>query len=162
MDAAEDIVRAVPGVEVCALDVPAVGLQSVNLATLPCYKKELQLMELEAARTAAVDALAAVYHPITANSARTMRLAVPDRQRSGDRRRQHGLAREDHYKNLKIKQDVDAIWRTAPISCAGTVSIATPPARSSCRGCWGTSHCPCKELPRSLRRKRAVIPQLSD
>ena len=62
MEAAEEILRAVPGVEIVKLDVPAVGLQSVNLATLPGYKKELQLKELEAARAAGVDALVAVYH----------------------------------------------------------------------------------------------------
>ena len=40
---------------------PRVGLQSVNLATLP-LQAELQLKELEAARAAGVDALVAVYH----------------------------------------------------------------------------------------------------
>ena len=62
MEAAEEILRAVPGIELVELDQPAVGLQSVNLATLPAYKRELQLKELEAARAAGVDALAAVYH----------------------------------------------------------------------------------------------------
>jgi hypothetical protein len=34
----------------------------VNLASLPKFKAELQLRELEAARAAKVDALVAVYH----------------------------------------------------------------------------------------------------
>jgi heterodisulfide reductase subunit D len=37
-------------------------LQIVNLATLPKFKAELQLNELEAARAAGVDELVAVYH----------------------------------------------------------------------------------------------------
>ena len=55
MEAAEQLLRAVPGVTVVQLDVPAVGLQSVNLAALPNFKKELQLKELEAARAAGVN-----------------------------------------------------------------------------------------------------------
>jgi len=110
MDAAEDIVRSVPGIEIVDLDVPAVGLQSVNLATLPFYKKELQLRELEAARAAGVDALVAVYH--------SDHRELCAHERDWPFRFMNileivgasmGFAREDHYKNLKIKQDVDAI-----------------------------------------------------
>jgi len=110
MDAAEDIVRSVPGIEIVDLDVPAVGLQSVNLATLPFYKKELQLRELEAARAAGVDALVAVYH--------SDHRELCAHERDWPFRIMNileivgasmGFAREDHYKNLKIKQDVDAI-----------------------------------------------------
>ncbi len=43
MEAAEQLLGAVPGVRIVKLDVPAVGLQSVNLATLPKFKAELQL-----------------------------------------------------------------------------------------------------------------------
>ena len=62
MEAAETLLRAVPGVELVDLQQPAIGLQSVNLSVLPAYKREVQLKELEAARDAGVDALAAVYH----------------------------------------------------------------------------------------------------
>ena len=62
MEAAEELLRAVPGIRIVKLDVPAVGLQSVNLVTLPKFKAELQLKELEAAKAAGVDALVAVYH----------------------------------------------------------------------------------------------------
>ncbi len=62
MEAAEELLRAVPGIRIVKLDVPAVGLQSVNLVTLPKFKAELQLKELEAAKAAGVDALIAVYH----------------------------------------------------------------------------------------------------
>jgi Fe-S oxidoreductase len=110
MDAAEDILRAVPGVTIVDLDVPAVGLQSVNLATLPFYKKELQLKELEAAQAAGVDALAAVYHSdhreLCAHERDWPFRIVNVLEIVGE---SMGFAREDHYKNLKIKQDVDAI-----------------------------------------------------
>ena len=62
MEAAADILQAVPGVQLVDLQQPAVGLQSVNLGVLPAHKGELQLKELCAARDAGIDALVAVYH----------------------------------------------------------------------------------------------------
>src|SRR4030095_4008821 len=110
MEAAEEILHAVPGIEVVNLGVPAVGLQSVNLATLPSYKKELQLKELEAARAAGVDALVAVYHSdhreLCAHERDWPFRIVNLLEIVGE---SMGLRREDHYKNLKVKQDVDAI-----------------------------------------------------
>jgi heterodisulfide reductase subunit D len=110
MEKAEELLRAVPGVEVIKLDVPVVGLQSVNLATLPKFKAELQLKELEAARAAGVDALVAVYHSdhreLCAHERdwpfKIMNILEVIGQSMG-------LHQDDHYKNLKIKQDVDAI-----------------------------------------------------
>jgi hypothetical protein len=114
MEAAEEVLRAVPGIELVMLDVPAVGLQSVNLAVLPAYKKELQLKELEAARTAGVDALVAVYHSdhreLCAHERGWPFRIINILEIVGA---SMGLAREDHYKNLKIKQDVDAILTDA-------------------------------------------------
>jgi len=114
MEAAEEVLRAVPGIEIAPLDVPAVGLQSVNLALLPAYKKELQLRELEAARAAGVDALAAVYHSdhreLCAHERDWPFRILNILELVGA---SMGLAREDHYKNLKIKQDVDAILADA-------------------------------------------------
>jgi heterodisulfide reductase subunit D len=62
VEAAAEILKMVPGIELVDLNQPAVGLQSVNVGVLPKFKRELQLMELEAARDAGVDALVAVYH----------------------------------------------------------------------------------------------------
>jgi heterodisulfide reductase subunit D len=110
MEAAEEIVCAVPGIELVGLDVPAVGLQSVNLQTLPGYKKELQLQELEAARAAGVDALVAVYHSdhreLCAHERDWPFRIVNVLEIIGA---SMGFAHEDHYKNLKVTQDVDAI-----------------------------------------------------
>ena len=43
MEAATDILQAVPGVTLVDLEQPAVGLQSVYLAVLPAYRRELEL-----------------------------------------------------------------------------------------------------------------------
>ncbi len=110
MEAAEELLRAVPGIRIVKLDVPGVGLQSVNLATLPKFKAELQLKELEAARAAGVDALVAVYH--------SDHRELCAHERDWPFRIMNileivgasmGLHQDDHYKALKIKQDVDAI-----------------------------------------------------
>jgi heterodisulfide reductase subunit D len=110
MEAAEELLRAVPGIEIVKLDVPAVGLQSVNLATLPKFKAELQLRELEAARAAKVDALVAVYHSdhreLCAHERDWPFKIMNILEIVGA---SMGLHQDDHYKNLKIKQDVDAI-----------------------------------------------------
>jgi len=110
MEAAEELLLAVPGIELVSLDVPAVGLQSVNLATLPNYKKDLQLRELEAARAAGVDALVAVYHSdhreLCAHERDWPFKIMNILEVIGA---SMGVQQDDHYKALKIKQDVDAI-----------------------------------------------------
>lgn len=110
MEAAEELLRAVPGITIVKLDVPAVGLQSVNLATLPKFKAELQLKELEAAREAGVDALVAVYHSdhreLCAHERDWPFRIMNILEVIGE---SMGFSQDDHYKNLKIKQDVDAI-----------------------------------------------------
>jgi len=108
--AAEDLLRAVPGVELVDLQQPAVGLQSVNLATLPAYKRELQRKELEAARAAGVDALAAVYHSdhreLCAHERDWPFRIVNVLEIVGE---SMGFRQDDHYKHLKVMQDADAI-----------------------------------------------------
>jgi len=110
VEAAESILSAVPGVELIDLKQPAVGLQSVNLSVLPAYKRELQLNELEAARDANVDALAAVYHSdhreLCAHERDWPFRIVNVLEIVGE---SMGLSQADHYKRLKILQDADAI-----------------------------------------------------
>jgi Fe-S oxidoreductase len=62
VEAAEEILWAVPGIEVVDLQQPAVGLQANNLRVLPQYRRTLQEQELLAAEAAGVDALVAVHH----------------------------------------------------------------------------------------------------
>jgi Fe-S oxidoreductase len=110
VEAAEDILRAVPGVALVDLKQPAIGLQSVALATLPAYKRQLQLDELEAARAAGVDALAAIYHSdhreLCAHERDWPFRIVNLLEIVGE---SMGIRREDAYKHLKVMQDADAI-----------------------------------------------------
>jgi hypothetical protein len=110
IEAATRLLTAIPGIELVDLGQPAIGLMSNALRTLPDYKRKLQLAELEAARDADIDALVAVYH-------------VDHRELCAHERdwpfrilnllevvgASMGLAYPDHYKRLKILQDVDLI-----------------------------------------------------
>src|SRR5579883_2665935 len=50
MEAGEDILRAIPGIEIVDLHQPAVGLMSNYLRSVPEYKRKLQLDELKIGR----------------------------------------------------------------------------------------------------------------
>jgi heterodisulfide reductase subunit D len=110
MEAAADVLAAVPGITLVDLGQPAVGLMSNYLRALPAYKRELQLKELEAARDAGVDALVAVYHAdhreLCAHERDWPFQILNALEIVGA---SMGLRHEDHYKRLKVKQDVDAI-----------------------------------------------------
>ena len=110
MEAAAEILRAVPGLALVDLGQPAVGLMSNYLRALPAYERELNRNELEAARAAGVDALVAAYH------ADHRRLCAHERDWPFEILNaleivgaSMGLAHDDHYKRLKLKQDADAI-----------------------------------------------------
>jgi Fe-S oxidoreductase len=110
MEAAERLLKMVPGVEFVELGQPGVGLMSNALNNMPEYKRELQRAELQAAADAGVDALAALYH-------------VDHRELCAHERdypfrivnvleivaESMGIARADEFKRLKIMQDADAI-----------------------------------------------------
>ncbi|HKA81791.1 MAG TPA: (Fe-S)-binding protein [Xanthobacteraceae bacterium] len=110
VEAAEDLLQAVPGVELVDLRQPAVGMMSNYFRALPAYRRELQKNELDAAEAAGIDALVAVYH------ADHRELCAHERDYPfrimnllevvGD---SMGLHHDDHFKRLKMLQDVDAI-----------------------------------------------------
>ena len=110
MEAAAEIVSAIPGIELVDLGQPSVGLMSNYLRALPAYKRELQLKELEAAREAAVDALVTVYHAdyreLCAHERDWPFRIVNALEVIGDAM---GLREDDTYKRLKLKQDAEAI-----------------------------------------------------
>ena len=110
MEAAAEILGAVPGVELVDLNQPAVGLQSVNVGVLPAFKRELQLNELEAACDAKVDALVAVYHSdhreLCAHERDWPFRIINILEVVGE---SMGLHRQDRYKQLKLMQDADQI-----------------------------------------------------
>jgi len=110
VEAAEDILRAVPGVELVDLKQPAVGLMSNYFRALPAYRRELQKNELDAAERAGIDALVAVYHADHRELCAHERdypfriMNVLEIVGAG-----MGLARDDQFKRLKKLQDVDSI-----------------------------------------------------
>jgi Fe-S oxidoreductase len=110
VETAERLLRMVPGVELVELGQPAVGLMSNALAALPDYKRDLQRAELDAARDAGVDALAAVYHAdhreLCAHELDYPFAIVNILEIVGA---SMGLARADTFKRLKKMQDADAI-----------------------------------------------------
>jgi heterodisulfide reductase subunit D len=110
MEAAEDILRAVPGIVLVDLRQPAVGLHSVNVGVLPAYKRELQLAELQAARDEGIDALVTVYHSdhreLCAHERDWPFRIVNILELVGE---SMGLHRDDRYKQLKITQNADLI-----------------------------------------------------
>jgi heterodisulfide reductase subunit D len=110
VEAAEDILRAVPGIELVDLGQPAVGLMANYFRALPAYRSELQKNELEAAERAGIEALVAVYH------ADHRELCAHERDWPFRIMNMYeivgagmGLHHDDHFKRLKIMQDADAI-----------------------------------------------------
>src|SRR5262249_46932479 len=110
MEAAADILTAIPGIELVDLHQPAVGLMSNYLRALPEYKRKLQLDELTAARDAKVDALVAVYHPdhreLCAHERDFPFRIINLLEIVGE---SMGLAQDDRFKRLKKLQDVELI-----------------------------------------------------
>src|SRR5579871_3362643 len=110
VDAATELLKAVPGIELVDLGQPAVGLQSANMGVLPAYKKELQRAELEAAERAGVDALVTVYHSehreLCAHERDLPFRIVNILEIIGE---SMGLLQHDRYKALKVTQDADLI-----------------------------------------------------
>src|SRR5262245_1497741 len=110
VEAAEDLLQAVPGVELVDLRQPAVGMMSNYFRALPAYRRELQGNELAAAEKAGVDALVAVYH------ADHRELCAHERDYPfrilnlleivGA---SMGIHHDDQFKRLKLMQDADAI-----------------------------------------------------
>lgn len=110
MEAATEILLAIPGIELVDLQQPAAGLMSNYLAALPDYKRELYRNELEAASKAGIDGLVAVYHPDHRELCAHEKeypfriLNVLDIVGAS-----MGLQRSDDYKRLKLLQNVDDI-----------------------------------------------------
>ena len=109
ISAAEEILRAIPSIDLVDLGQPAVGLQANSLAALPALRRDLQRRELEAAEAAGIDALVAIYH--------TDHRELCAHERDWPFRIMNlleivgasmGLHQVDRYKQLKMLQNVDA------------------------------------------------------
>jgi len=110
VEAAEDILRAVPGVEYVDLKQPAIGAMTNYFRALPKLRIELQKNELDAAEAAGIDALVAVYHAdhrelCAHESVRPFKIMNLLEIVGASM----GLHHDDTYKRLKIMNDVDAI-----------------------------------------------------
>jgi heterodisulfide reductase subunit D len=109
-EAAEAILRAVPGVEFVDLEQPRVGYMCNKLTPLPAFKRDVHRKQLEAAADAGVTTLAGIYHACHRELCSHERdwpfEVVNFLELVGE---SMGLQRPDLFKRLKLMQDVDAI-----------------------------------------------------
>jgi heterodisulfide reductase subunit D len=108
--AAERLLKAVPGLEFVDLEQPKVGWMCNTLQPMPDYKRSLHAELLEAAQAANVTTLAGVYHACHRDMCAHERdwpfEVVNFIELIGE---SMGIHYEDHFKRLKILQDVDVI-----------------------------------------------------
>ena len=109
-EAAEAILRAIPGVEFVDLEQPRVGYMCNKLTPLPAFKRDVHRKQLEAAADAGVTTLAGIYHACHRELCSHERdwpfEVVNFLELVGE---SMGLQRPDLFKRLKLMQDVDAI-----------------------------------------------------
>jgi heterodisulfide reductase subunit D len=109
-EAAQAILRAIPGLDFVDLEQPRVGYMCNKLAPLPAFKQDLHRNQLQAAADAGVTTLAGIYHACHRELCSHERdwpfEVVNFLELVGE---SMGLERPDLFKRLKIMQDVDAI-----------------------------------------------------
>ncbi len=109
-EAAQAILRAIPGLDFVDLEQPRVGYMCNKLAPLPAFKRDVHRDQLQAAADAGVTTLAGIYHACHRELCSHERdwpfEVVNFLELVGE---SMGLQRPDLFKRLKIMQDVDAI-----------------------------------------------------
>jgi heterodisulfide reductase subunit D len=109
-EAAQAILRAIPGIDFVDLEQPRVGYMCNKLTPLPGFKQDLHRDQLQAASDAGVTTLAGIYHACHRELCSHERdwpfEVVNFLELVGS---SMGLQRPDLFKRLKIMQDVDAI-----------------------------------------------------
>ena len=109
-EAAQTLLRAIPGLEFVDLEQPRVGYMCNTLSVLPEFKRDVHAEQLAAAAEAGVDALAGVYHACHRELCTHERdwpfEVVNFMELIGE---SMGLTRPDLFKRLKIMQDADTI-----------------------------------------------------
>jgi len=113
-EAAQAILRAIPGLDFVDLEQPRVGYMCNKLTPLPVFKQEVHRNQLQAAADAGVTTLAGIYHACHRELCSHERdwpfEVVNFLELVGE---SMGLVRPDLFKRLKIMQDVDAVLRDA-------------------------------------------------
>jgi Fe-S oxidoreductase len=110
VEAIEQVLHAIPALELVDLQQPAIGLQSNSMMALPALRRDLQLAELEAARAAGVDAVLSVYHSDHRElCAHELDYPFQILNVLEILAASMGLHQLDTYKRLKLMQDVDAV-----------------------------------------------------
>ena len=109
-EAAQAILRAIPGLDFVDLEQPRVGYMCNKLTPLPAFKQDVHRNQLQAAADAGVSTLAGIYHACHRELCSHERdwpfEVVNFLELVGE---SMGLHRPDLFKRLKIMQDVDAI-----------------------------------------------------
>ena len=109
-EAAQAILRAIPGLDFVDLEQPRVGYMCNKLTPMPAFKRDLHRNQLQAAADAGVTTLAGIYHACHRELCSHERdwpfEVVNFLELVGE---SMGLQRQDLFKRLKIMQDVDAI-----------------------------------------------------
>jgi Fe-S oxidoreductase len=109
-EAAQAILRAIPGLDFVDLEQPRVGYMCNKLTPLPAFKRDVHRNQLQAAADAGVTTLAGIYHACHRELCSHERdwpfEVVNFLELVGE---SMGLRRPDLFKRLKIMQDVDAI-----------------------------------------------------
>ena len=109
-EAAQTILRAIPGLDFVDLEQPRVGYMCNKLTPLPAFKQDVHRNQLRAAADAGVTTLAGIYHACHRELCSHERdwpfEVVNFLELVGE---SMGLQHPDLFKRLKIMQDVDAI-----------------------------------------------------
>jgi Fe-S oxidoreductase len=113
-EAAETILRHIPGLDFVDLEQSRVGYMCNTLSALPAFKREVHQNQLQAAADAGVTTLAGIYHACHRELCSHQRdwpfEVVNFLELVGD---SMGLSRPDLFKRLKLMQDVDQILAEA-------------------------------------------------
>ena len=128
-DAAQAVLRAIPGLDFVDLEQPRLGYMCNTLNVLPAFKQDVHRQQLQAAADAGVTTLAGIYHAchreLCAHERDWPFEVVNFLELVGE---SMGLHRPDLFKRWKLIQDADAILADAALMI-GRSGLAVDEAR---------------------------------
>lgn len=114
MEAVRELLGTVPGLEIVELNTSSIGFVSTALAALGDYYPNTVATVLSEAEALEVDVLVNVYHPdhreLSAHESKWPFAVANYMELIGE---SMGLSREDHFKQMKLMRDADAIVAAA-------------------------------------------------